>query len=134
MTSNDFPTFRFRVLPYYDSAHKYFVAQCLETGSITTAEDSETVMEMMVELLEDEASYAVKHDNLGNLYSAPAPKDVWRVAIGRIYPFNESGFRRRFRGNSKQAVFCPTDWIAVQFICRGLQIYKRYGPRSRLKD
>ncbi len=87
MTSNDFPTFRFRVLPYYDSAHKYFVAQCLETGSITTAEDSETVMEMMVELLEDEASYAVKYDNLGNLYSAPAPKDVWNEWVSRAKKF-----------------------------------------------
>jgi hypothetical protein len=87
MTSNEFPTFRFRVLPYYDSTHKYYVAQCLETGSITTAEDSETVMEMMVELLEDEASYAVKYDNLGNLYSAPASKDVWNEWVSRAKKF-----------------------------------------------
>jgi hypothetical protein len=42
---------------------------------------------MMVELLEDEASHAIKYDNLGNLYSAPAPKDVWNewVTLAKKY-------------------------------------------------
>src|SRR5437899_4003284 len=29
------------------------------------------------------SSHAVKYDNLGNLYSAPAPKDIWNEWVSR---------------------------------------------------
>jgi len=76
MNEREMPLFRLRVLPYFDSVHKFFVAQCLETGSVTTASDRETALEMMDELLEDEISQAIKFENLANLYSTPAPLDI----------------------------------------------------------
>ncbi len=69
--------FRFRVLLEQDSDYNVFVARCLETGGITTADDSETAKDMMQELLMDEVIYALEHRDLANLYSSPAPYDVW---------------------------------------------------------
>lgn len=66
-----------RVLAEYNSTYKVFMAQCLETGSIVTADDEETAKSMITELLEDEISYAVKHRNIGNLFSTPAPLEIW---------------------------------------------------------
>ena len=72
-----FEFLKLRVLAEYNSTYNTFVARCLETGSVVTADDFDTLKEMMVELLEDEVTYAIEHDNLGNLQSAPAPLDVW---------------------------------------------------------
>jgi hypothetical protein len=73
----DFPLFTFRVLIGFDSGYNTFVARCLETGSVATAGDAETAEDMIKELLMDELKYALEHDNLANLYSSPAPIDVW---------------------------------------------------------
>lgn len=70
--------FNLRVLSGHDAAHSIYVAQCLETGSVVTGDDKETLTDMMKELLEDEVSYAIKNGNYKNLFSSPAPPGVWR--------------------------------------------------------
>ena len=75
--TNTEPMFKFRVLIEFESGYNVFVARCLETGSVTTANDVETVEDMMQELLVDEVIFALEHNNLPNLYSSPAPYDVW---------------------------------------------------------
>ena len=75
---NSIPYFRLRVLAEYDSKHEAYVAFCLHTGSVVTADDMETVVDMMKELLEDEIAHAFKFENFGNLFSTPAPPDVWK--------------------------------------------------------
>jgi len=74
---NEIPMFRFRVLIEHNSAYNRFVARCLETGSVATASDENMVEDMIKELLTDEVIYALDHNNLANLYSSPAPYDVW---------------------------------------------------------
>ena len=69
--------FRLRVLAEYDDLYQIYVAQCLETGSIVSADDPATLEDMMIELLGDEVSHAVEHKNFANLFSTPAPSDVW---------------------------------------------------------
>lgn len=72
------PSFvRLRVLAEHNSDYNVCVATCLETGSVVTADDETTVVDMMKELLEDEISFAVRHRNYANLLSSPASADVW---------------------------------------------------------
>ena len=71
------PLFRFRVLAEFDEDHKVFVARCLETGHVVTADDITTVTEMIKEILEDEIAYGIERQNFPNLLSAPASPDVW---------------------------------------------------------
>jgi hypothetical protein len=68
--------FPLRVLGDYDEKHGFFVAYCLETGSVTTADDMDTVVDMMKELLEDEVSRVMMSRNLANFFSTPAPFEV----------------------------------------------------------
>jgi hypothetical protein len=70
------PLFDFRVLLRYDSKYKVHVAQCIQTGSTVTSDSAEEALEMMKELLEDEISYAIRHNNTKNLFSSPAPLEV----------------------------------------------------------
>jgi len=72
------PFIPLRVLVEYDQKYKFFVAHCLETGNVVTANDADTAEEMIKELLGDEVAYAISHDNLKNLISSPAPMDVWK--------------------------------------------------------
>jgi hypothetical protein len=75
--------FPLRVLMEYDDRYKVQVARCLETGSVATADDFDTAKEMIKEILEDEIAFAIENDNLPNLYSTPAPLEVfkrWREA------------------------------------------------------
>ena len=74
----DVNLFTFRVLTEKDSTYGYSVAHCLETGTVVTADDHETVVEMMLEVLQDEILYALKHRDYSNLFSSPAPADVWQ--------------------------------------------------------
>jgi hypothetical protein len=71
------PFFQLRVLGEFDEKYKTFVAYCLETGSVVTAEDPKSLKEEMKELLEDELSFAFETKNLANLFSSPAPFDKW---------------------------------------------------------
>jgi hypothetical protein len=77
VTTLDPRLFRLRVLAAWDSEYNVFVARCLETGSIVTADDAETVTDMIKEVLEDEITFAVENQNLSNLFSSPAPFEIW---------------------------------------------------------
>jgi hypothetical protein len=68
--------FSLRVLLRYDKKYAVHVAQCLETGNLVTADTSNEARAMIKELLEDEIAYALKHRNLKNLFSSPAPLEV----------------------------------------------------------
>lgn len=84
MKDLDVTLFPLRVLMEYDNTYKVHVARCLETGSVATADDFDTVKDMIKEILEDEIAFAIENDNLPNLYSTPAPLDVfkrWRDAV-----------------------------------------------------
>jgi hypothetical protein len=72
------PFIPLRVLVEYDKKYKFFVAHCLQTGNVVTADDADTAEEMIKELLGDEVTYAISHNNLKNLFSSPAPMDVWK--------------------------------------------------------
>jgi hypothetical protein len=67
-----------RVLVEYDQKYKFWVARCLQTGSVVTADEAKNAEEMMTELLTDEISYAIVHNNFKNLLSSPAPLEVWK--------------------------------------------------------
>jgi hypothetical protein len=54
-----------------------YVAQCLETGSVATADDSITAKDMICELLNDEVEFALKHGKYTNLFSTPAKPEIW---------------------------------------------------------
>jgi hypothetical protein len=69
--------FSFRVLLRFDAKYRVHVAQCIETGSIVTADRQEDSREMILELLEDEVAFALQNKNLANLFSSPAPVEVW---------------------------------------------------------
>jgi hypothetical protein len=68
--------FPLRVWGEYDSKYEVYVAYCVETGSVTTADDIETALDMMRELLEDEVSRVMLTKNIGNLFSTPAPIEI----------------------------------------------------------
>jgi len=76
-TDADQSLFSFRVLIRYDTKYRVHVAQCIETGSVVTADRREDLTDMMLELLEDEISFALANRNLANLFSSPAPVEVW---------------------------------------------------------
>lgn len=76
-TEKEEPLFRFRVLIDFDSSYNTFVARCLETGSVAAADNIDTVEDMIKELLIDEVTFAVGRNNIGDLYSSPAPLDIW---------------------------------------------------------
>jgi hypothetical protein len=77
VTKLDARLFRLRVLAAWDSDYKVFVARCLETGSIVTADALDIVTDMIKEVLEDEITFAMEHNNLSNLFSSPAPLEIW---------------------------------------------------------
>ena len=69
--------FPMRAWAEYDEKYQFYVAYCLETGSVTTADDMKTALVMMKEVLEDEVSRVMKSRNLANFFSTPAPFEVW---------------------------------------------------------
>ena len=71
------PLLSLRVLSEFDKQFGVHVARCLETGHVVTADDATTAIDMMREILEDEINFAIEHQNLPNLFSAPASFDVW---------------------------------------------------------
>jgi len=86
------PILSLRVVTEYDAAYKVYVAYCLETGSVVTADDQATVESMIEELLSDEVEYALEHDRaFSNLTSSPAPLEIvakWMKAAetGKVEP------------------------------------------------
>jgi predicted RNase H-like HicB family nuclease len=71
------PLFIFRVLIEWSNDYNVFVARCLETGNVATASSTEVAEDMIKELLIDEVTFAVNEDNIENLYSSPAPLEIW---------------------------------------------------------
>jgi hypothetical protein len=66
-----------KVFLEFDTGYQVYVAQCLQTGHLVTADDPETAKEMITELLEDEVSLAVKSNDISALLSHPAPMELW---------------------------------------------------------
>ena len=66
------PLFTLRVLTELDETYGVYVSRCLETGHVVTADDKTTASSMMQELLQDEITYAVEHQNFPNLFSEPS--------------------------------------------------------------
>lgn len=66
-----------KVFVEYDTQYRVYVAQCLQTGHLVTADDADTAKEMITELLEDEVSIAVKENDISRLLSNPAPMELW---------------------------------------------------------
>lgn len=66
-----------KVFVDYDPQYEVYVAQCLQTGHLVTADDDKTVKEMITELLHDEVSLAVKNDGISRLLSHPASSDLF---------------------------------------------------------
>lgn len=66
-----------RVFLEFDPEYQVYVAQCLQTGHLVTADDPELAKEMIAELLEDEVSIAVTANDLSTLLSSPAPMELF---------------------------------------------------------
>jgi hypothetical protein len=66
-----------KVFVEFDTQYEIYVAQCLQTGHLVTADDRNLAEEMITELLEDEVSLAVKSNNISNLLSNPAKMELW---------------------------------------------------------
>jgi len=66
-----------KVFLEYENLYEIFVARCLQTGHLVTADDAETAKEMIIELLEDEVSLAFQNNDLNRLLSNPAPMESW---------------------------------------------------------
>jgi hypothetical protein len=69
--------FDFKVLVEPSIDEGGFVAYCLQTGSVATADDSDTAESILDEVIESEANHALETKDFANLYSSPAPPDVW---------------------------------------------------------
>lgn len=68
--------FSFNVLVWREDEN-IIAAQCLQTGSVVTADDVPTAQSMIVELLTDEVEYNLEHKNMHNLFGTPAPFEIW---------------------------------------------------------
>ena len=66
-----------KVFLEYDSQYEVYVAQCLQTGHLVTADDPDMAKEMITELLEEEVSLAVNANDTSRLLSNPAPMELW---------------------------------------------------------
>jgi hypothetical protein len=74
-----------RVLEEYDPSYQTWVATCLETGTVATADDVTQLEASIRETLELEVSLAVKSDNWAGLLHRPASPDTvakWLLVAG----------------------------------------------------
>jgi hypothetical protein len=69
--------FDFKVLIEPNDQDGGFVAYCLQTGGVATAADAKTAESILDEVILSETQYAFETENFANLYSSPAPPDVW---------------------------------------------------------
>ncbi len=72
-----------KVFVEYDTRYEIYVAQCLQTGHLVTADDPDTVKNMIAELLEDEVSLAFKNNDISSLLANPASLELrakWELA------------------------------------------------------
>jgi hypothetical protein len=70
------PFFEFKVWIEEQSNSGILSAHCLETGAVATANDFDTVVDLIEEVLESEASLALDSNDFANLYSSPAPPEI----------------------------------------------------------
>jgi hypothetical protein len=76
-----------KVFLEFDPEYQVYIAQCVQTGHLVTADDPELAKEMIAELLEDEVSLAVKANDLSSLLSHPAPMELFfKFEIARQVP------------------------------------------------
>jgi hypothetical protein len=66
-----------KVFVEYNTEYDIYVAQCLQTGHLVTADDAEMTKEMITELLEYEVSLAMREGDLSTLLKHPAPIEKW---------------------------------------------------------
>jgi hypothetical protein len=71
------PLWDFRVFAEFDKTYNVYVAYCLETGTTATADDLQNLRRIMIDVLRDEVAFALTNKNLNNLYSTPAPLEIW---------------------------------------------------------
>jgi hypothetical protein len=69
--------FDFKVWIQPDEDTGGFAAYCLETGSVATADDAQTAETLLDEVIQSEAVNALDTKNFANLYSSPAPQEIW---------------------------------------------------------
>lgn len=62
-----------KVFLEFDLEYHVYVAQCLQTGHLVTADDPNLAKEMITELLQEEVSQAVRANDISTLLSNPAP-------------------------------------------------------------
>lgn len=70
------PLFDFRVVIEQDVNGAYS-AECLQTGAVATADDYDTVLSIIEEVLASEARLALDSGNFANLFSSPAAPGTW---------------------------------------------------------
>jgi len=66
-----------KVFLEFNEQYQVYVAQCLQTGHLVTADDPEMAKEMITELLEGEVSQAIRANDLSSLLSNPAPMSLF---------------------------------------------------------
>jgi hypothetical protein len=72
-----------KVFLEFNEQYQIYVAQCLQTGHLVTADEPEMAKDMITELLEGEVSQAVRANDLSSLLSNPAPMSLffkWELA------------------------------------------------------
>ncbi len=93
------PLFDFRILVWFEPTYQHWIARCLETGSVATAETQEVCRDMIRELLIDELQFNLDRNNLANLFGCPAGADIWaryhlaepEPSIARAWPVRWNG-------------------------------------------
>lgn len=66
-----------RVFVEFDTQYEIWVARCLQTGHLVTANNPDKAKEMITELLQDEISFAVSSGDFSQLLSNPEPLETW---------------------------------------------------------
>ena len=59
-----------------DQEGKVWIARCLETGNVTSANSYDRVREMILDILRGEVLYARKYNNIKALFRSPIPQDL----------------------------------------------------------
>jgi hypothetical protein len=78
VTATDLPMsfLQLRVLLWKDD--NGYVGQCLETGSVATADDYHELRNMMFVLLSKEYEFNIHGEgSIRNFFDTPAPREVW---------------------------------------------------------
>jgi hypothetical protein len=76
-----------KVFLEFNEQYQVYVAQCLQTGHLVTADEAEMAKEMITELLEAEVSEAVRANDLSGLLSNPAPMALFfKFALAEQVP------------------------------------------------